>query len=375
MFDIAIIGAGISGCSSAYFLTQSGLSVALIDESGIAAGGSGAAGAFVSPKFVKSGPVKDVSEAAFTYAMQFYKEHFSDATKFSELLHLANSELSNDRVKYFKEHTTFTQANTNEECFNLLTPYAKEFEHITLKECALVDSHKVCQGLAKDATFFKLHVNSVRYENGLYDVEGIEAKKVILTTGAHKHLVNMPYFTPRAIFGHRINIKTSTHNPVNIHQFVSISKSIDDDIIAIGATHDVHYNLLESDVAYDYEAGRAELLQRAQKSIALKDIEVLEDHIGMRSASIDHLPLVGAVVDAKKTVEKLPEILRGKKYNADEYEYFNNLYTINGVGGYGFVLGPYLAQILCDHIVSNEVIDTRLLPSRFLRRYIKKEFL
>ena len=46
IYDTAIIGAGINGCSCAYFLREAGQNVVLIDREGIASGGSGAAGAF-----------------------------------------------------------------------------------------------------------------------------------------------------------------------------------------------------------------------------------------------------------------------------------------------------------------------------------------
>ena len=39
VFDVAIIGAGINGCASAYFLAKAGLSVAIFDKEGIASGG------------------------------------------------------------------------------------------------------------------------------------------------------------------------------------------------------------------------------------------------------------------------------------------------------------------------------------------------
>ncbi|MDD2839385.1 MAG: FAD-dependent oxidoreductase, partial [Sulfuricurvum sp.] len=45
-YDVIIIGAGVNGCCSAYTLRQGGMRVALVDQEGIAAGGSGAAGAF-----------------------------------------------------------------------------------------------------------------------------------------------------------------------------------------------------------------------------------------------------------------------------------------------------------------------------------------
>ena len=40
-YDVVIIGAGFAGCSSAYFLSQSGMSVVLIDSGSVASGGSG----------------------------------------------------------------------------------------------------------------------------------------------------------------------------------------------------------------------------------------------------------------------------------------------------------------------------------------------
>ena len=53
-YDAIVVGAGIAGCSSAYFLKEKGLKVLVIDRSGVAAsGGSSAAGAFVSPKIGK----------------------------------------------------------------------------------------------------------------------------------------------------------------------------------------------------------------------------------------------------------------------------------------------------------------------------------
>ncbi|MCB4751225.1 MAG: FAD-dependent oxidoreductase, partial [Sulfurovum sp.] len=62
LYDTIIIGAGITGCCAAYALQQKGQKVLLVDRSSMAAtGGSGAAGAFVSPKIGKGGSLQQLT--------------------------------------------------------------------------------------------------------------------------------------------------------------------------------------------------------------------------------------------------------------------------------------------------------------------------
>ncbi len=371
MFDVAIVGAGICGCSCAYMLTQAGLRVALIDATGIAAGGSGAAGAFVSPKFVKSGPVKEVSEAAFRFSLTFYQEHFSELTSVSRLLHFANNALSNERVAYFREHTSLAQATLEPEYLEHINLEARRFESLVLESSAVIDAHEICKKMAAAATFFKIDVNTLHHQGTSWSLNNqLRAKRVILTTGAYRHVVDIPYFTPRAVFGHRINIKTSSYNPINVHQFVSISQSDSEGVIAVGATHDVHYNPLNaSNQRYDVATGRATLLEKARRTMRLEHVDILKDFTGVRAGSVDHLPLLGLVVDSKKTLEHLPKLRRGKQYDINKYEYYPDLYMMNGVGGYGFVLAPFLAKMLQDFIMRGSAVTPLVLPSRFLRRW------
>ena len=97
----------------------------------------------------------------------------------------------------------------------------------------------------------------------------------------------------------------------------------------------------------------------------LEDVEVLRDFTGLRSGSFDYMPLLGKVVLSKET-------LASTKPNFDEYTYYPNLYMINGNVGYGFVLAPYLAKILSEHILSGKKISKRLSPARFFARWAKK---
>lgn len=326
-YDVAIVGAGIAGTSCAYFLNQAGLKVLLIDKKDIASGGSGAAGAFISPKIEKHGELNQLSQKAYKFSLNFYKENFPDLITISELTHIIEKKES------------------------------------YLNESGLVNAEQVCEALSGGIDF---QVQNVK------NLEEIPAKKIILSTGAYEPLLKKPYLKLRAIFGHRIDIKSSTDVAHHYHEEVSISKSVLKNNTyhsSIGATHDVHMKF-EDVKTYDVKVGRTMLLEKASKTLSLKDVEIIQDHLGFRSGSNDYMPHLGNFVDEEKTIEKFPQIKHGRYYK--DLIYHENIFTFNGLGGYGFVLAPYLAKILSNHITEGKEIPQEFLVERFFRRWVKK---
>jgi tRNA 5-methylaminomethyl-2-thiouridine biosynthesis bifunctional protein len=344
--------------------------VALIDREGIAAGGSGAAGAFISPKFSKGGPLKSLMEEAYLFSLAFYREHFPDLIRVAPLIHFAKYDDENEKVKAFKATTALPLLPSMPE-----VPLAADtvaFEHAVLASSGLVDAQGVCRRLASAAEFMHLDIDIVKYENGIWHAGGIMAKHLVLATGAYPPLVDIPYVSLRAVWGHRIDIRTSTPLACHLHQYVSIAATDADGNGAIGATHDVHFNPLTSEAAYDYARGREELLAKASKTVMLKDIEVLRDYTGLRSGSNDYYPLLGRIADAHASLARYPELAKGQKVEQDELVYLPQLYMINGTGGYGFVMGPLLGRMLASCMLEGKPLPESLCPSRFLYRWAKR---
>ncbi|MDF1879136.1 FAD-binding oxidoreductase [Sulfurimonas sp. SAG-AH-194-C20] len=361
MYDVAIIGAGINGCACAYELTKEGKRVALFDKEGVASGGSGAAGAFISPKFSKSGELKELLHTAFKYSMNYYEKEFPQLLTKSKLLHIAKDEADDEILRVYKAHTDL-------ELFD--TP-ANERESLVIN-AGLVSAKALCNAMAKSAKNIKEEVSSLEYDNGVWIInESYTAKEVILATGAYKQILAEPYIQLRGIWGHRIDVETTTRNANSIHQEVSISPSKEGQL-AIGATHNVHYHPDTSTEVYDVEEGREELLEKASRSIKLENVKVLKDYTGLRSGSFDYLPLIGSLVLSSETLENKNIHFQTKKPNFDEYTYYPSLSIINGSGGYGFVLAPYLAKILTENIFLAKEIPKGLQPARFFARWAKK---
>ena len=108
------------------------------------------------------------------------------------------------------------------------------------------------------------------------------------------------------------------------------------------------------------------------KWLNLENIEIVKDYTGLRSGSFDYLPMLGPLVLAKETLLTCKGSLHVKKPDFSEYMYYPNLYMINGSGGYGFVLAPYLAKILTEHILHGKKISERISPARFFARWAKR---
>lgn len=366
MFDIAIVGAGINGCSVAYEFRDK--KVLLLDKDGIADGGSGAAGAFVSPKFSKAGELKELLHVAFLYSFEFYQKHFDTFTTKAPLIHIAKDEKDDEILSFYKQHTTLPLLHVDEKTLQNLNIQNREFISI---HSLVVDAKGVCKELAKNAEFKKHEVKKLTFFDEYVQIDDkFKAKKIVLATGAYKYILDEEHIKLRGIWGHRIDIKTSTNLKNFLHQNVSISKT-KDGIISIGATHNVHYHPQTSKEPYNLADGQKELLEKANKTITLKDVEIVKNYIGLRSGSFDYIPLLGKVVNSAQTLTKDIKF-KTKKPNYKDYTYYKNLYMINGNGGYGFVLAPYLAKLLKDEIQNKKEIDKNLQPARFFYRWAKK---
>lgn len=370
MYDVAIIGAGINGSSLAHEFFVAKKSVILFDMEGVASGGSGAAGAFISPKFSKSGELKELLHEAFVYSMDFYEKNFPHLLNKAPLVHIAKDEEDAEILRAYKQTSALKLKEVPREALECLTPHAKEGEKISL-DGAIVHAKAMCEALSKNADFVKEKVESLLFDNGAWIINGsYSAKEVILAIGAYEPIIKEPYMQLRGVWGHRIDIRTSTQNPCSVHQFVSISPS-KDGILAIGATHNVHYHPQKNSEPFDVRAAQSELLEKASRTLKLENVQIIQDYAGLRSGSFDYLPIIGKLVNSQKTLACKDLVFQTKKPNYHQYTNYPNLYMINGSGGYGFVLAPFLAKILSQAILNAQDITQKLIPARFFARWAK----
>ncbi|MCF6330470.1 MAG: FAD-binding oxidoreductase [Sulfurimonas sp.] len=355
IYDFLIIGAGVAGCNCAYALNKAGKSVAIIDKEGVAKGGSGAAGAFLSPLAGKKNSYNSLVNNALKYSIDFYEKLLPNYVTKKGVLRIQNDNFDETKLKDNEIKFEYKKFNDIEGYF--------------YKDAAIINPSEICNKLIEDCDFYLLDAQELIFINNIYHIKDLRAKNIILTQGVSTPIISYPYVKISPIFGVKIDVKTSSIIPFNIHKSISVSTNKKDGTVAIGATSINH--VLEGIectttcdkcmflVNNDQEDVKS-LLNQANQLIDLKDLEVVKIYKGARATIKSYFPVVGKIINYENSIKKYPSIKNGAKISSDLLEYYPNVYTLNALGSRGFVFGPYLAKILKDNILNDAKIPKEI---------------
>lgn len=351
IYDFLIIGAGSAGSNIAYALHKAGKKVAIVDKEGIAKGASGAAGAFLSPLPGKKNSYNTLVNTALNYSLNFYEKLLPDSIIKKGVLRVSNDNF--DDTKLGENNLDYKHINF------------EEIEGYFYSDAAIINPSEICNALVKDCDFFQKDVKQLIYKDGHYHLDELNAKNIILAQGVNTPLVDYPYVKISPIFGVKIDVKSSTKVPFNIHKSISVSTNKRDGTIAIGATQQNHslqdYNCdTTCDKCAFYLDTQSQdidsLLSQAEELIKLEDLEVINVFKGARATIKSYFPIIGKIINYEDSIKKHPSIKNGTKIPSELLEYYPNIYTINALGSRGFVFGPYLAKILKEYLLDAKEI-------------------
>lgn len=378
-YEYVIIGAGIAGCSVAHFLSKYSDSILLVDKnSDVACGASGAAGAFLSPLLGKPNKFKELVTKALKFSTNFYLENISREITNCGVVRIPKNNEDKKKFQSYIPHMDF--------------PFKEENDGYFFEIGSQVNSYNICKNLAKDVEkLFDYRVEKKEKDADSWILnDEIRAKNLILTTGFDTSLIDEKYFNIRAVWGQKIDIYTTTCISKNYHKncSLSISKESSKDgfnKVSIGATHHRFEDELsktnglnnenERPLGYTLDTSKSDteaLLLNANDIQTLDNVEVCDIKVGARASSMDYFPMLGKLINSKKTLEKHPHLINGTHVKDGMLSFIENLFVLNGVGGRGFVLSPYLANQLVENIIKNNEIEEEVLSNRLFKRWVKK---
>jgi len=365
-YDIIIIGAGVAGSSAAYTLYQKAQRVLMVDRSSVpASGGSGAAGAFVSPKIGKGGPLQRLTNQAFEYAQDFYVRHFAQHFTQSGVVRIPKDDADALKFALYEPHNypLYEKWNSHKLSHHGITDPHGGFYFPEAGDC---DAPAMVMAMASGVDFIQYDVQSLeRVEHGWrLGGSSLTATQVVLATGYQNDLFDMRYMGVKGLWGSRGDFMASAHLDISMHKSISIS-SIRDGVVKIGATHVKHPHPC---TVCDGQP-LASLLDKADELVDMSSFVLRETFCGMRAGSRDYFPLVGRVIDVEYMLVKYPEILRGAK---PPLAYLDDIFVLNGLGGRGFVWAPLMSKWLSEYMVDGKPIHHRVDPDRLFWKWARR---
>jgi len=367
-YDTIIIGAGIAGCMAAYMLQEKGQKVLLVDRSAVpASGGSGAAGAFVSPKIGKGSPLQTLTNEAYEYAKDFYVKRFPKHFSQTGVIRIPKDAQDAEKFRLYEPFNESQYHGVSKEALETMGIFNAD-ESFMFDEAGVCDAPAMCRAIFEHVPFEQFEVESLEENSGLWTVKSKEnthyATHVVLATGYQNALFDMRYMGVRGTWGSRGDYYTSLKLDVSMHKSISVSANIDG-VVKLGATHNKAKNPC---VVCDGKPLKS-LEEQASKMVNSSDFVLKETFCGMRSGSKDYFPLVGNVIDVPFMLEHYPAITRGAK---PPLKHRKNLYVLNGLGGRGFVFAPLMAKWLAASIVEAKETDKRVNPDRLFLKWCRK---
>ncbi|WP_428028573.1 NAD(P)/FAD-dependent oxidoreductase [Arcobacter sp.] len=380
-YEYVVVGAGIAGSCVAHFLKDD--NVLLIDRfNDVAQFASGVAGGFLSPLLGKPNKFKDLVTTSLKFAVDFYKNLDENLIVQKGVLRVPIDDEDKIKFEEYKKHFDFDSIELEGGYF--------------FKIGSQVFSYDMCKKLTSNIDkLFNYDVKHIYKKEDFWIInDEIKTKNLILTTGSDIKLIKEEYINIRAVWGQRIDISTTTCIDFNYHKECSISTShekLEDDLykVSIGATHHRFDGVLEkeykafenpdlenlSNIGYTnelYKKDTLELLAKANDIRTLNDVKVLKKYFGPRASSFDYFPLVGNIIDSKKTLNMFPYLKNGTYVKSDRFIRYENLFLLNGVGGRGFVLSPYLAKKLVDFIKKKDTLDDEIVVDRLFKKWVRR---
>ncbi len=356
-FDAIIIGSGIAGASLAYHLNSEGLKTLILDKNKIENSSSMAAGAFVSPKISKPSYYKEYINKAFFYTTKFYKKNFSDLFYESGLLKFPLNEEDKHRLNSYEPYLSDLE-------------FKKLGENYLFLEAGIIEPLHLIQRLIHNSQLIEHYdIGSISYEKE-WRVDRFRSKYIFIATPNIPKEFHLEYLKLKSIGGYRYDVvfENMQTQKLFLHKDISISPYCYGKII-IGATH-----IKESvDLVKAAKRDTHHLIKKAQSFYKMSDLKVLDIKIGYRVSTFDYLPIIGRVVDEKKTLKLYPYITGGTKVPSSKFCYYPNLFIHTALSSRGFVTALYNSKLIVEYILKDKAIDDKLTTVRLFKRWARKD--
>lgn len=407
---IAIIGAGIAGCATAYYLAQANLDCDIFDtEKDVAQKASGVSAGLVHPQLTADMNISSqLSWLAYLYLLRFIQQLTP-----SEAEKLIISQ-GVERVFNCPQQKQAIDAIT--QIFNLqqwIKPAginAKNSSAVFYPQAIALDSYQLCRLLLNKSLinknistnrkiFFQQKIQQISRQDNYWQIRTskniYDYSQIVFCTGANyqllKPFIQLPLHIPIHVTrgqtchiqAENINLNAIQTNYI-VEKIYAVKQKLGD--LVIGASFDESINtqldyqlnqktqdqLLTQGKALFKKSGLVNLFNREVSEIPL------HGKVGYRLHTRDRMPLVGAMPDEKKLVKDFSGLGQKRlKSNLITNYNLSGLWLNTAYGSHGLLYALLLSRHLASFIAGeisplNQQISHAINPARFMLPLLKK---
>ncbi|ENX18758.1 FAD-dependent 5-carboxymethylaminomethyl-2-thiouridine(34) oxidoreductase MnmC [Acinetobacter sp. CIP 102136] len=349
--QIAVIGAGIAGLSTAWAFAQRGHQVTIYDQSAPLSGGSGNPLALLNPKLC---PVEQSAEHLMTLAWQHALNHYQKFKAFRPLqvnqLALKNPEQLLGLADEYPEEILAVQDTEDQEV-------QTEFPSLKLLEAGAVSPHQLREEILLHPHIqyqqAKIsHIEAATKPQLFSDEQDLgEFDHVIVCTARETAQFFADYPVLKPIRGQVswLNNQAQPLSQNTAYSYGGYCMQLDAEYLILGASFypgrdDIE--VLAEDHVHNYELIHSVFPEYAQ---SLASTETWQGRASVRAQSQDYFPLLG-------------------KMKSDQ-----EIYSFAGLGSKGFLFAPLCSEILAAQILGEACpVPSSLVKKLSVTRFQKK---
>ena len=354
--QIAIIGAGIAGLTSAWAFAERGHQVTLYDQSEPLAGGSGNPLALLNPKLC---PIEQSHEHLMTLAWQHALQHYPKFQAFRPIqVHQLALKKAEDLLDLEQQYPTGLLTAETAANSALIT----EYPSLNLTEAGAVSPHQLRDQILAHPLiqFVQAKITQIHPEhNELFNEEAQSLGQfghVIICCARHTATFFEHYPVLKPIRG-QVSWVENTAQPLALNQAYSYGgycMQLDAQQFILGASF--YPNRDDSDVLLEDHVHNYELIHSIFPHYAqsLPDVRTWQGRASVRAQSLDYFPVLGKMSEQTE------------------------IYSFAGLGSKGFLFAPLCSEILAAQILKEacpvpKSLLQKLSPTRFHKKLKAKK--
>ncbi len=375
--DVAIIGGGIASATAALSLARRGVNVTLYcADSGIAKGASGNRQGAVYPLLNNQfDALSRFFSTSFVYARQLAEQvnqsnpfahewcgvtqlRYDDKSE-KKLSNLLDGSFSTDLVHGLSVNETLNKVGLDTACPAVFYPLGgwvcpQEMTASIIKHAINVAAQNGSTlTVITNRSLEKLSHNSVQWELTFADNKQASHNAVVIANGHQfKQIAQTSLLPATAVRGQVSHIPSNgSLNHLNtVLCYNGYLTPAHNGHHCIGASYDRNNEELAFS-EQDQIDNKQRLVDCLPNSDWSQDISIADNHarVGIRCATRDHLPFVGAVCDVETLAEQYRD-LQHNRDNANDVAIHPNLYCMVGLGSRGLSSAPLLGEIIASQI-------------------------